>query len=740
MSRRLARGTFALAALVLAAAPALGPQPSAAEARPDAGERAPAAAGPSQASPTESAAASYSVAESSVPQSSAAWSSAPPNGRPRSVTAPHQDLPGLVYLPALAQSGRQAFQVTGHVGGGPVTAAVVAAGGQVVAAAGPRLFLVGAALPPGGSPAPAATSPLTGTVVSLAVDGDRILGSVALDDERGELRVFDGLATGALRPGGRQAFAREFDTSGTVVAAGGQAWLALADGVAAFDLLGRGPRPGPTLAARGRPLALALDGRWLVAAEAAPAGNGFLEVADLAAPGGPRWVGWLALPVEPAELLLRGDLAFLAGGEGEPTRVVDLADRTAPRDLGPADAANVLRLFAGPGDWIYAEAKLQDTDEAPYQLRSFEVAAGDPTVWRFAGSRGLAEGMRLVAGGPGRLVEGGESGRLEILPAVPGVPQAAAGADLYGTVLGWAGVVAADERFLYAVDRRSRRLEVLRLPAADPRERPVGGIALPEGLDPVDAELARGVVYLVDSDSGLAALDVRDPSQPRLLGAWPAWPGAALAAEGGLVLVAARAGEAGAGLQAIDVSLPDRPLARGRLELDVVDVVLAGATAFVSGTCPEPDTAFPCLQTVGLGDPERPRLLASVKSQPGRSPPGAVTAAGGFAFVSQGEQPALRVFDVSNPANPLPAGTFADEVPADRPAGGPQWLAAGGERLFLADAFGLRVLDARRHVQPQREKRIALPTFGAQYLAVAGARAHVVGEDGVWLVERAGSP
>jgi hypothetical protein len=419
--------------------------------------------------------------------------------------------------------------------------------------------------------------------------------------------------------------------------------------------------------------------------------------------------------------------------------VVDLRQPQAPRRIGDAGAGNVLRLFAAPGGRVHALAKVDDSDEEPYQLRTYQVAPETPTAWTIVGSIGLPSGTSPLVGRDGVLLTGDGAGRLARLDGARGVPAAAGGVALAPYVLGWPAQLATDGRFVYVLDRASHRLEVLRVTGADRSER-LGGLALDGAPDVADMVAARGRLYLVSSDGGLVAVDVGDPTAPRLAGAWPAWSGEVLAASGGVLFVGARSGDAGGdtgGLTALGIDNPDRPVARGRLaDLDVVDLAPLGAVLHVTTTCPPPDDGAPCLATVGTGNPDQLQLLATAPLTPARVEPGAVAVTDGFAFASFGPGAALRVFDVSSPVSPRPAGQFADNR-ADEARGGPYHLAAGADRLFFGDAYGLRLIDPRSHAAPALERRFPFPPFGALDLAVGPSQAYVLADDGVWVVERA---
>jgi hypothetical protein len=643
-----------------------------------------------------------------------------------------------VFLPALYQGQRLAFQVTGQLGGGPVTAAMLYDQRWAVAVAGPRLSVLDLAA--AGQPQVLGTTlPLTGTTVSLAVSGRRAYASAVLDDSSAELRVLD--INTPTRPMllGRLTLARDDDAPGTVVALGERAFVLDGGGLSVIDAREPArPRLVEHVATRGRPVSMALAGSRLYVTEADDADAGGLEVLDLAA-GTPRSVGYLALETAGTDVLLRGNVAFLAGGEGSPVLAVDIARPELPVRLGAVNAAGILRLFPGNGSWLYGEAKVDDSDEEPYQLRTFQAPIDTPTTWSLAGSTGLPVGARMLAGSAGQLLQGDAAGRLTLLDGAAGLPTPAGKVALCSFVLGWPGALVADGRFVYVVDRQSHSLEVLAASVPERAER-LGSLPLPADLDVADMVLAHSVLYLVAPDLGLLAVDVHDPTAPRIVGQWPAWAGDVLAVSGSLLVLGRRAGVADGALQILNIADPVAPIARGQLGLDVADLSISASVAFVSGACAGPDEGFPCLSAISLGNPDQPRLLSAIKAQVTRGDPGAVATDGAFAYDSRDSSAALSIFDVSHPSQMNAAGLFADNEAPDGPVGGLHRLALGSERLFFTDALGLRVIDARRHAAPALERRFAFPPAGGLDLAMVAGRAYVSADDGVWVVERAPDP
>jgi hypothetical protein len=216
------------------------------------------------------------------------------------------------------------------------------------------------------------------------------------------------------------------------------------------------------------------------------------------------------------------------------------------------------------------------------------------------------------------------------------------------------------------------------------------------------------IINVVDDRAYLAGegrmqvVDVRDPTGPRTLGSYdvPYWSPRDIAGNGSFLYVAdygkltstnAMQPETG-GIRVLDAADPARPEQVGSVLQErgsAVRIAQSGALGFAVF---DPIRAQRGVSILGLSEPVRPRELAFIRDV-GRSS-GQLQAHGRYLFVD------ARLFDVSDPSFPLPAGAF-------QPLGANQAIqsaATDGSYLYLAvgstrDNFGgqmfLRVFDIR---------------------------------------------
>lgn len=184
-----------------------------------------------------------------------------------------------------------------------------------------------------------------------------------------------------------------------------------------------------------------------------------------------------------------------------------------------------------------------------------------------------------------------------------------------------------------------------------------------QGRHPVAGELravaeSAGLVYLADRDLGLRIVDFTAAATPAELGAL-ASPGFAsdVAVTQPYVYLADFAG----GLRVIDVSLPSAPVEVGEYRPAdapyVLDVELADELAVV--TVWNGDSGS--LRTLDLADPVTPRELGVYSLIDG---PTALAVAGSTAWVAESYSGGIHVVDIADPTAPVRAG-FGPPTPGD---------------------------------------------------------------------------
>jgi hypothetical protein len=399
----------------------------------------------------------------------------------------------------------------------------------------------------------------------------------------------DVLATGPLRV-----------AAGLAYAAGSGVWMLDVADARRPSLLGNlQPLWSDLGPARREGVALDLEGALLAIA---PWGAGVV-LADVSSPRPPVRVGAWRPAAEPVGevrgVLADAGTAFLSDGwfDVSRTALVDVRDPTRPSFLGELDVTGYVAAL-GPGRLYVAADKLTTVDVT------------EPAAPRFGGSLPFANGGHATA------------------------------MAVSGDTLVAATVNGSDEAAIEVVDVRE--------PA---RPRSVASFGN-SWWTAVDIAVDEGFAY-VGGAMHLAAVDLRDPERPRLLGALDDWSldrVAALAAQGDWVYAVTGGGTTrGDGsnrLLVLDVSDRRAPRMARALDLpgssEVPDIALLGARAFV--------THDSGLHVLDLAEPGRPRLAGNLPlpgkphavALSGRTLLAAVEQAGLLAVSLDGYWPAVR--------------------------------------------------------------------------------------------------
>jgi hypothetical protein len=155
-------------------------------------------------------------------------------------------------------------------------------------------------------------------------------------------------------------------------------------------------------------------------------------------------------------------------------------------------------------------------------------------------------------------------------------------------------------------------------------------------------------LFLAAGDAGLFALDVSDPTSPRVEGHLPVKAQAVAVADGKACVL-----DSEGFLDVIDVSDPAAMAVLGQVPVSAVQIGISGMYAYLA-------TGDSGLIIVDIKDPAAPAIVATLET-PGRAED--VTADNGFAYVADGVG-GLLVVDVSDPAAPRPVAMldFSDSV------------------------------------------------------------------------------
>lgn len=232
----------------------------------------------------------------------------------------------------------------------------------------------------------------------------------------------------------------------------------------------------------------------------------------------------------------------------------------------------------------------------------------------------------------------------------------------------------------------------------------------PAGLSLVVATLLAlvAVGWTAGAPAPLAAPRQLAPLAPRIIGHLGGWT-SAVDVEGTLAYVAV-----GSRLRIVDIADPRRPrILSESAELPALinELSVAGGMVYIA------DRAFG-LRVVDARDPASPVVIGAGEKMKGAK---AVRVAAGHAYVADGAV-GVHVLDVADPRAPREAAL----IPVD---GGEAWdLKLVGDRAYIADRIGLRVVDVSRPGAPTLIGRRETPGW-ARDVAVSGRHAFVADGD-----------
>ncbi len=391
-----------------------------------------------------------------------------------------------------------------------------------------------------------------------------------------------------------------------------------------------------------------------------------LEVMDLADPANPKPVGSVATPGAANKVVVEGALAYVADSQAG-LQIIDVADPSHPAVIGSVATGSNAYDVAVKGVHAYVAANvagLQIVDVSdpaqpavigglsfsPYTCHA--VAVGDFLVYAIAQNAALQASALLL---------------VEV--ADPAAPRVVGTAHLVGAAYGV--TVAGDLAYVNG----SGGLRIVDV--SDPHAPVIIGTAdsSPLGLQ---TALSGAIAFLSNSYDGLQAVDVADPTRPKVLFVQP-MPGATFEAA------------------VLDHYLyaADYQYASYRTGLHVFDLA-------------------------DMGPAERTSLLELPGVQR------AVARDGGWAYIAGGG--GLLVVDVTDPASPVAAGEgIAPGFPNDVAVG-------GGLACLASGAAGLQIFSIANPPAPQYVAGVAISGY-ARTVALRGAMVYVGTQYGLHAVD-----
>jgi len=194
-----------------------------------------------------------------------------------------------------------------------------------------------------------------------------------------------------------------------------------------------------------------------------------------------------------------------------------------------------------------------------------------------------------------------------------------------------------------------------------------------------DLAIKDGYAYLAGS-AGLCAVDITDPANPHLAGAYET-PRSALyiAVSGSYAYLTLGSGDVEDGLYIIDISDPQYPIFTGYYDMSggyVYNLFLVGEYAYVVNH-------FESITIVNVSNPSNP-IYEGYYDTPGQVSDGFVF--GGYAFIADYYM-GLHIVDISDPANPIFVGGntslyYAMDI-----------CVVGDYAYIAAEGYGLRIAD-----------------------------------------------
>lgn len=415
--------------------------------------------------------------------------------------------------------------------------------------------------------------------------------------------------------------------------------------------------PG-TVAAQGRGAALAQAGTLTTAShlggvlislavsgDYAYLGEGTaLTVLNVANPANPQRVGQLLLDNEVPDIALSGSTAYLASFGGG-LAIANIADPLHPALIRTYDTAGSARSVQVAGSTVYLA---DDTGG----LHVINVADPyNPTTLATLSTAALAGNVNdvCVSGSYAYVTTytGTRDGWLRIVDITnPSSPALRGSYNVPGDA--WAVTVSGNTA--YVADGVGGGLQMVNVTnKASPT---FLGSYKPTGMNGYDVEVAGTTAYVADHGAGLRILNVSNPASPSQLAISDSgWPAAAVQVVGTRAYVV----DDNKGLRILNVTTPATPTVLGSYQRPgiVWDVAVGQNAGTTYGYAIDLDN----LWVVDLSDPAnpQPRGQTPLLDEGGWAPNIAV--AGSYAYVGLTNR--VRIFDVSNPAAPVSAGSYA---------------------------------------------------------------------------------
>jgi len=404
-----------------------------------------------------------------------------------------------------------------------------------------------------------------------------------------------------------------------------------------------------------------------------------LLVIDISDPSNPVLAGSYNTPGFTREVVVSGNLAFVADDYGSGLQLIDISDPSTPVLFDSCDLPGSAYGVTVAGEHAF----VADGGNGLHAVRVRNPI--DPALVGSYDTPGIPYEI-AVAGNHAFLADGTSMQVIDITdPANPTFAGSALPQSSTRDV-----VVAGDYAF---TAEGSAGLQVLDI--SDPTNPTFASDFNLPGYSHGVA-VAGDYAFLADDINGLDVVDISDPTLTAYAGNYNT-PGNsyAVAIAGDLAFVA----DYYSGLLVLDISDPANPALAGSYDTPgrAVDVTIEGDYAFVADY-------YNGLQVIDISDPTNPALVGNYDTPNATED---VTIAGDHAFVTDWTS-GLLVLDITDPTNPVLTGGYDTPTTA--------WaVAISGDHAFVTDEFnGLHILEVYDHV--------GIATSGnGQSIAVDGA-------------------
>ncbi|HEY3053091.1 MAG TPA: right-handed parallel beta-helix repeat-containing protein, partial [Thermoanaerobaculia bacterium] len=429
-----------------------------------------------------------------------------------------------------------------------------------------------------------------------------------------------------------------------------------------------------------------------------------LHLYDIADPTAPREIGTTeSFSDSLTNVTLSGSLAFVTAGTSG-LHLVDISDPANPRQSGVWNSPGSAEAVAINGSTAFladGAFGLQIVDISNPAAPAPIASAFDT---QFAFDVLIRDHYAFVAAA--------SAGVLIVDVSDPAHPRELGTFDTPG----FARDLAGAESILYVADEWGG---VRILDVSNP-VRPVEIAAVDTSSFAFALERSGPMLYVANGARGLAVIDISDPTRSRIIAsydrAWTmTWKVAASADRAFL-------GVREEGVHIVDVRDPLTLKALGVISplIDARYVAASGSLAFVA-------SGAQGLRIVDFSNPSRPRERGRGDSA---ALGWAITTSDRLVYICEGVLPEqrLRAYDVSDPDHPVPLGSYRFDA-----EGTCRDLARDGSWLYATNEFGLLTFDLSNPQQPVRAGRVQFEPDGLSPDGTSGAVGFAVGPSSAFV-------